>query len=126
MKTNKILYAVLAFAPLILVIPMMLMMFSMFAEILDHPMRYQNGELPDSFISIFLISLVVGLLGLIGIIMYVIHATKNKHIPDSSRTMWVLVIVLTSTIGMIVYYFNWIRKEDELNAKLPQGQDQWR
>lgn len=126
MKTNKTLYAILAFAPLILLIPMMLMMFSMFTEILDHPMRYQNGEMPDSFIGIFLMSMVVGVFGLIGIIMYVIHATKNKHISDSNRTMWILVIVLASTIGMIVYYFNWIRKEDELNANLPQGQDQWR
>lgn len=126
MKTNKTLYAVLAFAPLILLIPMMLMMFSMFTEILDHPMRYQNGRMPDSFIGIFLVSMVVGVVGLVGMIMYVIHVTKNKHIPDNSRTMWILVLVLAGTIGMLIYYFTWIRKEDELNSKLPQNQDNWK
>jgi drug/metabolite transporter (DMT)-like permease len=126
MKTNKTLYGVLAFAPLILLIPMMVMMFSMFTEILDHPMRYQNGRMPDSFIGIFLVSMVVGVVGLIGMIMYVIHVTKNKHIPDSSRTMWILVLVLAGTIGMLIYYFTWIRKEDELNSKLPQNQDDWK
>ncbi|HEX2901507.1 MAG TPA: hypothetical protein VHS96_17460 [Bacteroidia bacterium] len=126
MKTNKTLYAALAFGPLIMILPMMFMMFSMFSEVIDHPSRYNNGDLPDSFTGIMLLSMLVGVVSLIGMIVYVIHVTKNKHIPDNSRTMWILILVLAGTIGMVIYYFSWIRKEDELNAQMPQGQDQWR
>lgn len=117
MKTNKTLYGILAFGPLILLIPVFVLMGMMFAEIFEHPYRYQNDNMPPQFPMMMLASVFVGMIAMVGLIMYIIHITKNRHIPDNSRTMWILLLVFAGTIGMIVYYFTWIRKEDELNAK---------
>lgn len=126
MKTNKTLYGILAFAPLAMLLPMMAMMGVMFAEIFDHPMRYQGDNMPPMFAGIMLFSVFAGMLGLVCLIMFIMHVTKNSHIPDNNRTMWILIIVFAGAIGNIIYYFTWIRKEDELNAKAQQGLDKWK
>lgn len=125
MNTNKTLYGLMAFAPLIMVIPVMVLMFSFMAEVMDHPARYSNGQMPTQFGMMMVFALISGTVGLLCMIMYLMHAIKNPHIPYNSRTMWIILIVLAGTVGMIVYYFTWIRKEDQLNAR--HGvQDQWK
>ena len=120
MKTNKTLYGILAFGPLILLIPVFVLMGTMFAEIFEHPGRYANDQMPPQFPMMMIASMLVGMIAMVGLIMYIIHITKNRHIPDNSRTMWILLLVFAGTIGMIVYYFTWIRKEEELEAKAQQ------
>lgn len=117
MKTNKTLYAILAFGPLAMLIPVFVLMGMMFAEILEHPGRYADDAMPPQFPMMIIVSTIVGLVAMVGLIMYIMHITRNRHIPDNSRTMWILLLVFAGTIGMAVYYFTWIRKEDELNAK---------
>jgi hypothetical protein len=126
MNTNKTLYGILAFAPLVLMIPMFFIMFSMFAEIFENPHSYTGNRMPSSFGTMMLFSVFAGVVGLVGMILYLIHATKNPHIPDSSRTMWILILVLAGTIGMIIYFFTWIKKEEEFNARKQQETSPWK
>ncbi|MFM2377070.1 MAG: hypothetical protein RLZZ165_2167 [Bacteroidota bacterium] len=126
MKTNKTLYGILAFAPLAIVLPMMMFLGSMVADVAAHPTLYEGGQLPPSFLGILFLSGIGALVGIISLVMFLIHASKNSHIPDQSRILWVLIIILAGTIGSIIYYFVWIRKEDELNAKAQQVTDPWR
>jgi hypothetical protein len=128
MNTNKTLYAALAFGPLVLIFGMFVMMGFMFAEIFDHPGRYQGDSMPPAFGGIMMFSALIGLLSIIGLIVYILHVTKNKHIPEANRTMWILIVALAGAVGMAIYYFTWIRKEDELNAKMDQqpGGNPWK
>lgn len=128
MNTNKTLYAALAFGPMVLVLGVIVMMGVMFAEIFEHPGRYNDDVMPTGFAGMMVISMLGGLLSLVGLIVYILHVTKNKHIPEANRTMWILIVALAGAIGMIIYYFTWIRKEDELNAKMDQqpGNNPWK
>ncbi|MFM2377071.1 MAG: hypothetical protein RLZZ165_2168 [Bacteroidota bacterium] len=124
MKTNQTLYGILAFAPLVIVLLMMVFVGGMLADVMEHPTLHGGDHLPPTFLGIIFLSGITGtLIGIASLVMFLIHASKNAHIPDQSRIVWILIIVLAGVAGSIVYYFVWIRREDELNAKARQVTD---
>ncbi len=38
-------------------------------------------------------------------IYYIIHANKNPKFDSNQKLLWILILVLTSSIGNIIYYF---------------------
>jgi hypothetical protein len=119
MKTNKLLYGMLAFAPLFMILLMFGMMGMMISELVSNPHAYAGSDPADVpyYGAIMIVAMLTGLLALIGMITYIVHSMNNIHIPQDKRTMWIIVLALFGTIGMLIYFFTWIKKEDQLNAQ---------
>lgn len=67
------------------------------------------NEFPVKFMAnfafMFLFIMIASLGGLALMIYYIIHANNNKTNDSNKKLMWTLVLIFTSTIGSIVYYF---------------------
>mgnify|MGYP003675045970 CR=1 FL=1 len=51
-------------------------------------------------------SLLVAVLSGIGIMIYdIVHVVNNKKFTENNRLMWILILVLASGIGSIIYFF---------------------
>lgn len=120
MKTNKLLYAALAFAPMILVLILFVligMMFSQLAYDVSGEVYYKNEFEVPYFLPMMVIGGLTGIVSLIGLVMFAIHSQRNTHITGDKRTMWLVILIFLGGIGRIIYYFTWIAKEDQLNAQ---------
>ena len=91
-------------------------------------MEHTTGPPPVEFFQHFgLLFLYIGLAGiisLIALIIYIIDIVNNKKFVNENSSMmvvWILIVILLSTIGMIVYYFVEIisRKEGEDYTAIP-------
>ena len=51
--------------------------------------------------------------GIVFWIMMIIDAAKRNFKNENDKTLWILVLVFTSWIGALVYYFVIKKKEDE-------------
>ncbi len=81
-----------------------------------------SGELtsPDEFLRSLapaVAALILGILLTFGtLIYYIIDIVKNPKFQDggNNKLIWILVVVLLGTIGMIVYFFSEIMPRKEL------------
>lgn len=113
-KTNKTVYGLLAFGPMILIILGIVPLFLIAATV-------DNGRGPDLdrdsglFLIFFMIAmLIVGsILSIVSMIMYIMHIAKNPRIPEDHRIAWILGMVLANGITNIIYFFVYIAKEEE-------------
>lgn len=121
MKTNKLLYGALALAPLILIVVMFVFMGMMFSAVFSDlgASRYRSEMDMPYYLEMMIVAMVTGVVSLVGMVTYIMHCLNNIHIVQDKRTMWVVILVLAGTIGMVIYFFTWIAKEDQLNAKNP-------
>lgn len=88
-----------------------------------------NAALPPSdfiqnFGIIIMYIVLAGLITLVAMIIYVLDVVKNKKFQgenSSLKIVWLLIVVLMGSIGMIVYFFVEIigRKVDEEYAAPP-------
>lgn len=119
MKTNKSLYAVMAFAPLVVIVLGVLVFLAAIPELA----ALQRNRLPDEdtigvLTSAILLVGVGGLLSLVSMILFIIHANKNPKIPEKERVFWIIGFFLANGILQIAYYFLFITKEvDEQEAQ---------
>jgi DMSO reductase anchor subunit len=119
MKTNKTLYALLAFAPIIMVLVIFVLIGLMVAQLatdVASNIYYKNEFDLPFFVPIMVVAMLASALSLIGIIAFALHSQKSIHITPDKRTMWLLILIFTGTIGRIIYYFTWIAKEEALDA----------
>lgn len=123
MKTNKMLYGLLAFTPLIMIAIIFVFMGMMIYEMISNPdaMLYREPEDLPYYGEMMIASTVAGVVGLIGLVMYVMHCLNNTYIPEDKRIIWIVLLVFLNTIGMMVYYFKWIAKEPEVDKQKPFG-----
>lgn len=113
-RTNKALYGFFGFFPLAIIFLAVIFVFLMIADI-EGGGRYRN-EPPPSFWLFMILIFLGSILNIVGLILYVIHAAKNIYVPENSRIAWVIGIVMGGAIAMIIYFFVYIAKEDELEA----------
>lgn len=122
MKTNKVLYGMLAFGPMILVF---IGMAVLIVGMRDMGML-DDGAAIDPNVGVFLafmgLMLLVGILGIISMIMFILHISKNKNVPEDQRIYWIIGIVLANGITNILYFFIYIMREDEFPT--PQSRPQ--
>ena len=114
-RTNKGLYAFLAFGPLALIVISVVGMFAWMASLSRYELRYGGGPPPMFFAFMGLIFL-ASIFSLVAMIMYIIHVTKNHHIPENNRIGWIIGMVLGGIIAQLIYFFMYISKEDQLEA----------
>ena len=46
------------------------------------------------------------------VIFYIINIVKRKGINNNDKTMWIVLVIFTTSIGMLIYYFKFIWKDN--------------
>ncbi len=126
MRTNKTLYGFMAFGPLGIILASFFLLFGALAS----TGMLNDGPMPETaavgMIGFFGLIMLGSILSIVSMIMYIIHISKNKAIPEDQRIFWILGMVLANGITNIIYFFVYITKEDP-NAPLPgqQPKSEW-
>ncbi|MBK9451469.1 MAG: hypothetical protein IPN95_19060 [Bacteroidetes bacterium] len=124
-KTNKTVYALMAFGPIILIILAIVPIFLVAAAV-DEGRNTNLDRDSGLFLVFFIIAMMVvgGILSLVSMIMYIMHIAKNPRIPEDHRIAWILGMVLANGITNIIYFFVYIAKEEEYIPP-QQNTSQW-
>ncbi|MEX0998257.1 MAG: hypothetical protein WDZ45_14485 [Flavobacteriaceae bacterium] len=69
----------------------------------------------ESFIILFILIIVAILSGIALMIYYIIHANSNPNFDSNQKLIWILILVLSSFIGNIIYYFIEIIPDKQIN-----------
>lgn len=113
-RTKKIWLGILTFLPILFVIAYFIFFFMFFFSSTSglHEVEQfepNTHELPATYVAnfaiLFALILLAGFISIGLIIYYVIHANNNPKNDSNKKLMWILVLVFTSSIGSIVYYF---------------------
>ena len=110
-RSNKILLGILTFLPMILLIGYLVYFLSFVLGVVSLEHGFVMEEeimarhiLGNAVVMIFLI-LIMAFLSLGIMIYYIVHANSNVLNDTSKKIMWTLVLIFTSPIGSLVYYF---------------------
>ena len=107
--TKKFWLGVLTFLPFILFLVYLFLFFVvLIGNIHELENSTHNDELPEFFRSIALIISILiigGIISLIMMIYYIVHAHDNKQNDNTKKIMWTLILIFTSPLGSMVYYF---------------------
>ncbi len=126
MNSRKTLYGFLAFAPFIFIllgcIPIVIS--------LIEDSRAKTPP-PLAIVGILLL-LLGGLMSLVGMVLFLIHASRNKTLDEGERIGWIVGMVMSfvictgfvTTILTIIYYFMHIARDKPLPPSQPQA-DAW-
>lgn len=115
-RTRKIWLGILTFLPIVFFIGYFIAFFVFFIGMFQDIGEINNNTNPSNnleflnnmgtfFIVVFLLIFFIIFMGLGIMIYYIIHANKNPLNDSNKKLMWTLVLIFTSTIGCIVYYF---------------------
>lgn len=114
-RTNKGLYAFLAFGPLALIFISVIGMFAWMASLSRYELRASSGP-PPMFFGFMALIFLASIFSLVAMIMYIVHVTKNHHIPQDNRIGWIIGMVLGGIIAQLIYFFMYIAKEEQLES----------
>lgn len=62
---------------------------------------------------IALIHIIICFINLLTIVTLIMHISKNKSLTKNKRIVWIVAIFLSYTLGMPVYWFVHVRKNDD-------------
>lgn len=113
MKTlnNKSIQTFLAIGPFVLFILCFVSYFAFFFSMFMNMEQLENQTEPpmEIFIGLgifFIIFFLAMIISLFSLIYFVLHAAKNPNLAEGNmRIVWILIIILISGIGNIVYWF---------------------
>ena len=122
MKTNKSLYAIMAFAPIAIVVLAVFVLFASIPELV----KLERNSVPDEgtigvLVSAVMLACIGGILSLVSMVLFIIHANKNPKIPEKERIFWMIGFFLANGILQIAYYFLFITKEVAEQEAQPKG-----
>jgi len=117
MLNNKSLQAFLAIAPPVVFAICMLGYFIFIFSVIGGMRQIENSgnqEFPVAFFSglafFIVMILVASLLSLFSLIYFIIHAAKNPNLKEGNMlVVWILILVLVSMIGSLIYWLVEIR-----------------
>ena len=73
----------------------------------------------DSYITNFMFETIFPLhfltiaISVVLFIIYILHIVRKKDFDDSRKTLWVVLVLFTNTIGMLIYFFKYVWPERE-------------
>jgi hypothetical protein len=101
----------MAFGPIVL---MIIGFIALFGIIGINPRGSQGDDAAVVFLIFFAVMMVVAsIMSIAGLIMYIIHASKNPRVPEDQRIGWIIGMVMLSGIANVVYFFMYIANEQE-------------
>ena len=107
-KTRKIWLGIFTFLPMLLFIAYFIFffafIFSTFQNVENHDAVFPTTFM-SNFAMLFILIMLSSLLSIGLLIYYIVHANNNAKNDSNKKLMWTLVLVFTSGIGSIVYYF---------------------
>ncbi len=118
-NAKKFWLGVLTFAPLPLMALYIYSFFQLFMRMSTiENMGTQPQNIFEDFGKMFIYIAVAAIISIITMIIFIMDIVKNKKFQNSNSNMqivWILIVILLSTLGIIVYYFVEIfpRKEGE-------------
>ncbi len=121
MLNNRTLQGFLAIAPLVSLILIFVGYFVFLFSIISNASQLESN--PDDFPTelfgglafIFIFIFLSVILSLLSLIYFIVHVTKNPNLEQNNmRVVWILIIVLVSGIGNLIY---WLA---EIQSKKPR------
>ena len=55
------------------------------------------------------------------LVFYLVHVGTNKQISNGMKVLWIIILLVFSLLGEVVYYFIEILPKESLSAKLEQS-----
>lgn len=120
MLNSRTLQGFLAITPFVLFILIFVGYFMfIFSMVSDAGNLANHNGLPPNFLTgmgmVLLIAFLTAIISLLSLVYFLIHAAKNPNLEQNNmRVVWILIIVLVSGIGNLIY---WIA---EIETKKPR------
>ena len=113
MPTNKVLYGLLTFGPFsinfILILTLYMSMISPQGYALD-----ETSYLRSSFIPFIMLG---SILDMVAAIIFLFHISRNLNVEEGKRIGWMIGMFFGGTIARLIYFFNYVIREEQLTAK---------
>jgi hypothetical protein len=116
-KNKKILLGIFTFLPAVFVMAYVFIFLKFFFSSMGSPQfdPYVNEEyFFGNLVLLILLIFAAMIFGLGMMIYYIIHANKNPKFDSNQKLLWILILVLTSFLGNIIYYFVEIIPEKQI------------
>ena len=108
-RSKKIWLGILTFLPIFCMMLYFVFFFFFFFGIYTSEKTGNTSEVSPVFFAnfglMFLFIILAVISGLAMMIYYIIHANSNPKFDSNQKLMWILILVLASGIGSIVYFF---------------------
>ena len=115
-KSSKIALGIVSFMPLILSGAILIMVFSMFPEIMEWDKHEPSfREVFSTFAPIIITAIFTGLISFGLLIYYIIQLVNNKQIETAEKIIWFFVFFCAGAIGYPIFWFMrvWNEKDPE-------------
>jgi glucan phosphoethanolaminetransferase (alkaline phosphatase superfamily) len=76
-----------------------------------------NNNIVSMFGPSFLLYMITLGIWIVLIFVYILHIVNNRELESSSKTLWVVLVLFTSFIGMIIYFIKSIWADQKKNGK---------
>ena len=107
MSKNKWLLLVLTILPMLYIIGFIGLVFQ--SVIYFHNHTQSNPWIFSYFWVFFVVHILFMAEIIFTIVLYVFNILKNPNVPREERTLWVVLVILLSFAGMLIYWFLKIR-----------------
>ncbi len=106
-KSKKIVLGIFTFLPLLCILAYLLFFLKFFFSSISSPAYdpfIDEEYFLENFIMLVIFVLVAAVFGFVLMIYYIIHANSNPKFDTNQKLMWILILVLSSFLGNIIYY----------------------
>lgn len=109
-KSNKILLGILTIWPILYILFFMFFVFSsmVFTISESDPSIFMGG-----FAFVFLFHFITIVLALGLTVFYAINIFRNDRVESDKKPLWLIIIFVGNVIGMIIYFYLFIWKDEE-------------
>lgn len=106
-KSKKIVLGFFTLFPLLCIFAYVVFFFQFFFESITTQTNdpFEDAYFFQNFIILFILIIVGLVTGFAMMIYYIIHANSNPRFDSNQKLMWILILVFSSFLGSIIYYF---------------------
>ncbi len=116
-KNKKIVLGIFTFLPVLSILVYIFVFFNFFFSSIGTPANdpFIEQVFFKNFFILFVLILIAILAGFALMIYYIIHVNSNPNFDSNQKLMWILILVLSSFLGNIIYYFIEIVPEKQID-----------